>query len=883
MTQDIPTPPSGPARSSKSSGLVWLSAFLFLGGIGLGVWVSTQWLVKSHRPDPRFEPNAQMATTVEDKFQAEPQKLKPLLFLGKKKRGPLTDAILLNGGGETSSNYFSHHLHIRMMRELLLKRGLSSNRIQIFSSDGENPRPDQVLTKSLPMSWLWRELPEWQLLDPMKRINTTLAGARMLPARQRYLNQGFSRLARKVKARKRSSTVLMFVTDHGTKGRGPWGNKIELWKQQLNVRSLRRMMEKLGSRTRVVSVMSQCYSGGFANLLYRPNWQVHGNRCGFFSTVANREAYGCFPETATKDRVGHAYRIIRSMRRANTYEEAHEKVLTSDLTPDVPISTSDIYLEDMMKRRFKRTRGSWVGGVDKWLKKVWSNPHSSLKKEIALLRSIEKTFYLPKYTSLRKVWRDIKVTRGVIQQVKQLDTVWSQVWKEVQQGTLMSFYRFNTDVARGVEYELNRPDIDALTRKMGRKLHSAYLAFLKTQPFLKKRLTRLHGRHERVTQKIHLLFTHEAALLRVGKRLTRIAGLEYLRRGNSRRHLRSLNNLLTCERTPIGAQKVKGVLKAEGNVQETGKPRKLKKIALASLFPSWLGIGFQAAPPGWNSRFEKMAPGAVLVNSLSMGSPAHKGGLQVGDIIVAVGGRMLKLDNEVRDMVMLSPAGKKAFFLVQRNNKMLTLRVLLQRLEQPIVASNRPPPHQGQPHTGQPRFEPDPNPGQPTPRDPGWEIELEPDTRVFGLKKKPRRKQGPRRRKSPTSSMKLKTIQGSNLTFPAQKGVSLAFFWATWCEGCKTLVPMLRRIQRNYQRRGLKIFAVTSDGPSMLRPFKQKWGSRFPFQIAIDKPGTLSRRFRISSIPQVILFKPDGSVLLHIRRFGEGSQRQIESLLRRHL
>lgn len=882
MMQDPSTTSTTSSNSAKRMKLLGLSILLFVGGVGLGVWGSTQWLMRNHQSDPRFEPSARMATPVsENKFYTEPKRLKPLLNLGKKQRGPLTDAILLNGGGETSSNYFSHHLHIRMMRELLLKRGLASSRIQIFSSDGENPQPDQVLSKALPMAWLWQQLPEWQLLDPMQQVNTTLEGARMMPARKIALDKGFSALARKVKARKDSSTVLMFVTDHGTKGRGPWGNKIELWREQLNVASLRRMMEKLGSRTRIISVMSQCYSGGFANLLYRPNWQVHGNRCGFFSTVANREAYGCFPETATKNRVGHAYRVIRAMRRANTYEEAHHKVLTQDLTPDVPISTSDIYLEDMLKRKYRKLRGSWVRGVDRWLTKVWKNPPASLQSEIVLLRSIEKTFYLRKYESLRSVWKDVKETRGIIQQVKQLDTVWSQVWKEVQQGTLMRFYRSHPSVARGVEYELNRPEIDGLTRKMGTKLHKAYLRYLERQPYLKKRLTRLHGRYEKVTQKIHLLFTHEAALLRVAKRLTRIAGLEYLRQGKSKRHLRNLNNLLTCERTPIGTRKVKGMLLAEGNVQEPTEPRKLPKIALASLFPSWLGIGFQAAPPGWNSRFEKLAPGAVLVNSLTVGSPADQGGLQVGDIIVAVGGRMLKLDNEVRDMVMLSPSGKKAFFLVQRNSKMVTLKVRLKKLDQQVVAA-APSQPQGD-DNGTPHFDPNQAPNFPTQRDPGWEIDLEPDTRVFGLNKKKHHKGRPRRRKSPSGSAKLKSLSGNNITFPASKGVSMAFFWATWCEGCKALVPILRKIRRKYRRKGLKIFAVTSDGPSMLRPFKRKWGRRFPFKMAIDSRSSLSRRFRISTIPQVILFKPDGTVLLHIRRFDEDSMRQIESLLQREL
>lgn len=772
-----------------------------------------------------------------------------------------------------------------MIEEALRKRGLPSNKIKVFSADGEDPSPDQMVLEPLAYSWLWQGLPEWQMLDPAKLVNTTLPGTTMFPAKKATIQTQIRALAQEVRKQKSPSTVLWFVTDHGTKGKGPWGNNIELWHEKLNVGELRDLMDEFPSQTRMVSVMSQCYSGGFANLLYTKAWQVHGNRCGFFSTVANREAYGCFPETAKQERVGHAYRWIRGMRWARTYEEVHRHVLLQDLTPDVPITTSDIYLEDVLRRQARQQKSTLTKHVDARLRRIWSKPHASLQPEIQLMRDIEKRFYLPSYKYLHQVWRDLKRHRDEIKVFKQYEETWQQVWKEIQRGTVMAFYQLNPQIGQSVEAELSRPEIDTQTRETGRQLYDSYLAYMKKNPPIEQRLHRLHKRHQDVTKKIHLMYIHEAALLRVAVRLKRMAGLDYLRTAGGRTRRSHLQNLTRCEATPIGGKPFRTVLQAEGDLRESKKPRMLARISRKQLLPAWLGIGFQPAAQGWNARFEKMAPGAVEVSNVAEQSPAAQSGLKTGDIVVAVGGKMLQIDNEIRDIVMLSPVEKDTFFLVARQGKMLTLKVRLRALDPGTMTASAVP-HQHQPsdppHWGDPS-QPDTTvpPGHPndlgTPPPPHtW---VEPDTDVYGLQRVPRRQQ-PRQRAAPTGKLRMTDVEGKTIQFPAKRGPSLAFFWATWCEGCKSMVPMIKKVQSRYQKRGLSVFAVTTDRPSMLKPFLKQWGSRFPFRVAIDQDNALGRQHRIDAIPQVMVFRPDGSVALHVRRFQENSFPQIESTIR---
>jgi hypothetical protein len=74
-----------------------------------------------------------------------------------------------------------------------------------------------------------------------------------------------------------------------------------------------------------------------------------GNVCGFFASTADRQAYGCYPENWDKDNVGHSFAFIESLRAGDTFAEAHNRVLVIDRTPDVPLTTSDVYLERLLE------------------------------------------------------------------------------------------------------------------------------------------------------------------------------------------------------------------------------------------------------------------------------------------------------------------------------------------------------------------------------------------------------------------------------------------------------------------------------------------------------------------------------------------------------
>ena len=60
------------------------------------------------------------------------------------------------------------------------------------------------------------------------------------------------------------------------------------------------------------------------------------------------------------------------------------------------------------------------------------------------------------------------------------------------------------------------------------------------------------------------------------------------------------------------------------------------------------------------------------------------------------------------------------------------------------------------------------------------------------------------------TQLTLKDIQGRYIRLSDYRGkVVLINFWATWCPPCRTEIPDLIKLQRDYRSRGLQVIGVT--------------------------------------------------------------------------
>jgi hypothetical protein len=182
--------------------------------------------------------------------------------------------------------------------------------------------------------------------------------------------------------------LLFYFTGHGgpdPKGGDKPRNTNLVMPGEPNSYPMDRFVEQLDAMSpdvEVTLVMVQCYSGGFANVIYNEGDPAKGlarhPRAGFFSTVASRTAAGCTPDIAEEDyhefstsffeALAGETRTGRAVTRPDfdgdgrtSYAEAFAHVLLSSDTVDLPTTTSDRLVRD--RSRFAKSEDGPNAGL----------------------------------------------------------------------------------------------------------------------------------------------------------------------------------------------------------------------------------------------------------------------------------------------------------------------------------------------------------------------------------------------------------------------------------------------------------------------------------------------------------------------------------------
>ncbi len=197
--------------------------------------------------------------------------------------------------------------------------------------------------------------------------------------------------------------VLFIYNGHGSRDPvDPALNALKLWGDtRLPAREFRSLMEKVPSSVTFRYIFPQCFSGGFAWIMY-PDALLGepvgpGHRCGFFSEAEHREAEGCTPGINVGDyrdyttffftaldgktRLGEPLPIDpdRDRNGVVSLREAHFYSLIVAETADLARSTSEVFLEH------------WVPWYRRWLTAVDEpeNVYMRLAYELAERQGIQ--------------------------------------------------------------------------------------------------------------------------------------------------------------------------------------------------------------------------------------------------------------------------------------------------------------------------------------------------------------------------------------------------------------------------------------------------------------------------------------------------------------
>jgi hypothetical protein len=275
----------------------------------------------------------------------------------------------VSGAGDAEDNAIAHERNVRFVLDTATQLGVAPARQHVLIADGDDPSPDIHYEEADPIER--RRLYALGLLQT-GAAESRNALARVIDHTVRGSRADLATLERTLRDDAAASSspaappMLFYVTDHGREAPRHDDSYIVLWgDDDIDVRALGALLDLQPPQRRVVTVMSQCYSGAFSALVHEhgdPRRPIAAHdRCGFFAAPADRPSAGCTPETDEThydDYTTWFFAALGGRSRSGgaasdadrdgdgvvSYDEAHAYALIRDETTDVPVSSSEEYL-----------------------------------------------------------------------------------------------------------------------------------------------------------------------------------------------------------------------------------------------------------------------------------------------------------------------------------------------------------------------------------------------------------------------------------------------------------------------------------------------------------------------------------------------------------
>jgi peroxiredoxin len=85
-------------------------------------------------------------------------------------------------------------------------------------------------------------------------------------------------------------------------------------------------------------------------------------------------------------------------------------------------------------------------------------------------------------------------------------------------------------------------------------------------------------------------------------------------------------------------------------------------------------------------------------------------------------------------------------------------------------------------------------------------------------------------------------------------------FWASWCAPCRAQAPIIDRVSRQFESRGVRVIGVnTGDAPQAAIEFMSAAGLSYP--SVIDTTGAVARAFGAHQLPTLVLIDKMGQIV----------------------
>jgi hypothetical protein len=276
--------------------------------------------------------------------------------------------LTIGGGYARTGNQASLEKNVLFSQRVLKEAGVPAAQQGVYFADGTDARADLQVRDVAAIPQANQLMAEFfgdeDDLGLLYR-NHAVAGVRGATSKaniERWFREVGPTLAR-------GDRLVIYVTAHGQRSEdddNDYETAISLWNnEQLRVRELVRMLDTLPEGVSVTAIMVQCYTGGFARIIYKDADPEQGvspqTRCGFFATVHDRVAAGCTPDVDKASYVEYSsyfWEAVSGKKQTGeaiakpdydgdgrvSFAEAHAYTVLNAETIDLPVKTSGEYL-----------------------------------------------------------------------------------------------------------------------------------------------------------------------------------------------------------------------------------------------------------------------------------------------------------------------------------------------------------------------------------------------------------------------------------------------------------------------------------------------------------------------------------------------------------
>jgi peroxiredoxin len=133
----------------------------------------------------------------------------------------------------------------------------------------------------------------------------------------------------------------------------------------------------------------------------------------------------------------------------------------------------------------------------------------------------------------------------------------------------------------------------------------------------------------------------------------------------------------------------------------------------------------------------------------------------------------------------------------------------------------------------------------------------------------------------------LNSVGGDSVRLSDHIGreVVVLAFWDTWCEPCKTELPLLDRIYRAHKEQGLLVLAISMDDPStamQVAPYAHESG--FDFPVLLDPSNHASNLYNThKTAPYTVIIGRDGKIASESAGFDPAAAKPLEERIEKLL